>query len=210
MPIKAIAFDLGGVIASLGTSAAHRRWEKRLGLRERTLLDRVWASPISQRAMIGLASGEEVWLHTQATFGLTDADIAALMHDLWPNEMDQELLGYIRSLRPRFKTALISNAYVEMRQLAAEWINGQVFDEILISAEEGLAKPDPAIYVRALERLAVRAEETIFVDDLAPNVEAARSIGMQALLFRGADQIQCDIARIAASQADRVSAFRPG
>jgi HAD superfamily hydrolase (TIGR01509 family) len=57
-------------------------------------------------------------------------------------------------------------------------------DDILISAEVGLAKPDPRIYRLAAERLGVRPDEAVFVDDFAANVEGARAVGMRAIHFR--------------------------
>lgn len=57
------------------------------------------------------------------------------------------------------------------------------FRGIVVSGDEGLTKPDPAIYRLALDRFGLRAEDTVFVDDRADNVEGARSVGMDAVLF---------------------------
>lgn len=59
----------------------------------------------------------------------------------------------------------------------------QSFDGVIVSAHERLLKPDPAIYNVLLERYGLDAGECIFVDDSARNVEAARSVGMQAVHF---------------------------
>jgi putative hydrolase of the HAD superfamily len=56
---------------------------------------------------------------------------------------------------------------------------------MIISAEVGLAKPDPAIFRLALARLKVMAAAAIFVDDVPANLEAARAIGMRPILFNG-------------------------
>lgn len=55
----------------------------------------------------------------------------------------------------------------------------------MISGLVGLAKPDPAIYHLAAERIGLPEMACFFIDDLAENVEAARSVGMQAHHFRG-------------------------
>jgi putative hydrolase of the HAD superfamily len=55
-------------------------------------------------------------------------------------------------------------------------------DEIIISAEEGVAKPDHEFYEIALKRLNSKAENCIFVDDLIENVNAAIALGMNAIL----------------------------
>jgi epoxide hydrolase-like predicted phosphatase len=54
---------------------------------------------------------------------------------------------------------------------------------LIISAEVGLAKPDPRIYQLALEKLGVQAGDSIFLDDFKENVEAARAVGMLAIHF---------------------------
>jgi putative hydrolase of the HAD superfamily len=53
-----------------------------------------------------------------------------------------------------------------------------MFDAVVISGEVGMRKPEPQIFVHVLELLGVRAEETVFVDDLRPNVDAAEALGL--------------------------------
>jgi FMN phosphatase YigB (HAD superfamily) len=56
-----------------------------------------------------------------------------------------------------------------------------------------MAKPDPAIYRYTLEKLGVRPEETLFIDDRQENVEAATALGMKALLFTTVNQLRADL-----------------
>lgn len=63
------------------------------------------------------------------------------------------------------------------------------FDGIVVSGEEHLLKPDAAIYRCLLDRYGLQAEESIFIDDNAANVEAARGVGMKALRFENARQL---------------------
>ncbi|MFL6863959.1 MAG: HAD family hydrolase [Allosphingosinicella sp.] len=60
------------------------------------------------------------------------------------------------------------------------------FRDIVVSGEEKLLKPDPALYYRALGRFGLKPAEALFVDDRAINVEGARAVGMGAHLFTGA------------------------
>ncbi len=57
-------------------------------------------------------------------------------------------------------------------------------DIVVISAEEGVAKPDLRIFQLTVERLGVQPEEVIFVDDTLEHVHAVQTLGMRALLFR--------------------------
>jgi 2-haloacid dehalogenase len=64
------------------------------------------------------------------------------------------------------------------------------FDGIVVSGEEHLLKPDAAIYRCLLERYALQAEESLFIDDNKDNVEAAKAIGMHAVRFVSAEELE--------------------
>jgi 2-haloacid dehalogenase len=67
------------------------------------------------------------------------------------------------------------------------------FDGILLSGQVGVGKPDPAIFRLFLERFGLTAESTVFIDDSPTNVAVARSLGIQALLFKDAAQIRLEL-----------------
>lgn len=68
-----------------------------------------------------------------------------------------------------------------------------LFDDILVSGEVRLVKPDPAIYAMALDRFGVAAGEAIFIDDRADNVDAAEAVGIAGHLFTGAASLRADL-----------------
>ena len=68
-----------------------------------------------------------------------------------------------------------------------------VFDSIVISGEVQLLKPDAAIYRRLLDRHDLRAEDTLFIDDVGHIVEGARAVGMHAVRFVDADTLRNDL-----------------
>ena len=63
---------------------------------------------------------------------------------------------------------------------------GALIDLLVVSAEEGVQKPEPAIYERTAERLGVAPHECVFVDDVEANVEGAEQVGMAGVLHRNA------------------------
>jgi putative hydrolase of the HAD superfamily len=94
-------------------------------------------------------------------------------------------VALVRALRPDYKLSILSNADRSLRgRLEGEMGIHYLFDDIVCSAEVGLAKPDPAVFRLASERLGIAPEHCVFVDDWDQNVEAARGIGMQAVLYR--------------------------
>jgi putative hydrolase of the HAD superfamily len=75
----------------------------------------------------------------------------------------------------------------------------EIFEVVVDSAFVGARKPDPPIYELTLERLGVAAEAALLVDDIEINCEAARGLGLRAVVFRDAEQA---IAEIEAALAD--------
>lgn len=69
------------------------------------------------------------------------------------------------------------------------------FDGVVVSGDERLLKPDPAIYRRLLDRYALRAEDCLFIDDSGANVEGARAVGMHAIHYREPMDLAAELQR---------------
>ncbi len=184
MSIKAVIFDVGGVLIETVDTSRQQVWERRLGLPLDSLARAIYTLPMSMRANVGQATLAEVWAEVAQRFDLTAAEIVQFEDDFWSGGVwNTALIDFARSLKPRCKTGVISNAWPGTREAIAGYVNADVFDVILYSAEEGLAKPNRRIFDRALARLQVTPPEAIFVDDVESNIEAARSIGLIGLRF---------------------------
>ena len=95
---------------------------------------------------------------------------------------NSEIVDAVRALRGRYKVALLSNAWPGQDEWLLEQFGLDVhteFDAYINSAEVGLRKPDAAIFHLALDRLGVEPQQTIFIDDLLRNVDAARELAQQ-------------------------------
>jgi putative hydrolase of the HAD superfamily len=192
----AVLFDIGGVLYIPGLSL-NEKWERRLGLPEGQLGEILYANPVAECAMVGKTTVEEMWDHIGQRFLLAPAELDALQYDMWEGgAWDTTLLDFVRSLRPRYKTGTISDAVPGTRENVLEYVNGDIFDVRVFSAEEGVRKPDPEIYRLALSRLGVAPAEAIFVDDRLKNVEGARRVGMHALHFTDSAGIRQEISRL--------------
>jgi epoxide hydrolase-like predicted phosphatase len=183
--IRAVIFDVGGVLIQTVDRRALCRWEARLGLREGELASEVFSSPASWRASIGLATGADVWMELACLYRLHANEVQELAQDIFAAEaVDEEMAAFVGSLRPRYKTALLSNAWPEARNSLHERRGlGAVTDMLILSCEERLMKPDTRLYHLAAERLEVAPGEALFVDDYLVNVEGARDAGLCAYHF---------------------------
>jgi putative hydrolase of the HAD superfamily len=194
MPVRAVIFDIGGVLFHLADKSRQRQWEARLGLDEGQLGRTIWTMPISARAEIGQASEDDVWAAVADRFELNPIDLAALRGDFFRGGVwNDRLIDQARSLHARHITGIISNAWPNARAAVRPWVNGDTFDDLIFSAEVGLAKPDRRIYILALDRLRVAPAEAIFIDDVQENVEAAQAIGMAGIRFLSTDQTIMEI-----------------
>jgi putative hydrolase of the HAD superfamily len=86
-----------------------------------------------------------------------------------------------------------SDIFKYLRQRHAFW---NVFRGIVISGDLQLIKPEPEIFHHLLQRYELQAAETVFVDDNAPNIEAARALGIHTVWFKNAAQCESELAAI--------------
>ena len=91
-------------------------------------------------------------------------------------------------------TGLISNSWG--RGLYDMSRSTELFEAIVISGDVGMHKPEPAIYMLGAERLGLRPEDCVFVDDLRENCQGAEEVGMTAILHRGADATLPELERL--------------
>jgi putative hydrolase of the HAD superfamily len=101
-------------------------------------------------------------------------------------EPNHAMIDLVRELRRRgVRTALLTNNVREWEPLWRSKLPeiDELFEVVVDSAFVGMRKPDPAIYELTLERLGVGGEDCVFVDDLEPNCETARALGMLAVRF---------------------------
>lgn len=111
--------------------------------------------------------------------------------------LNPRLLDYIKGLKNRFKTAILSNSNKEFfGSLTSRTALDEYFDEIILSADLGIIKPDPRIYEYALEKLQVRPQETIFVDDLAKYTQAAGQLGVKTIVYSDFGRFKIELERI--------------
>jgi putative hydrolase of the HAD superfamily len=99
--------------------------------------------------------------------------------DLW-----EDSLPVVHELRARgVKTALISNCSHSTRGIVDRLGIADAFDEVILSFEVGLRKPDPRIYQTALDRVGVAAELAVFVDDQTEYCDGAAALGIETYLI---------------------------
>jgi putative hydrolase of the HAD superfamily len=201
---RAVVSDFGGVLTSplMGAFLAVQEADgiplEALGRALATVAERDGANPLFE-----LETGRLTWADFVVRLGAALSDdlgrevrmdgfAERLFAALHPNE---ELFAYFRELRGRgVRLALCTN---NVREWEPRWRTllpiDELFEVVVDSGFVGIRKPDPGIYELTLERLGLRGEEVVFVDDLEHNVEAARALGMAGVVFTSTPQARGEI-----------------
>jgi epoxide hydrolase-like predicted phosphatase len=191
MAIKAIIWDLGGVLIRTEDFSSRLDLAKDCGLSLNELEHLVFNSESGVKAQLGLITAEQHWKNVANALQKTEISIPDIQQRFWSGDrLDRALIGKIRQQRKEYMTALLSNAFDDLQNMIANvWNIQDAFDEIVISAEVGLMKPDRRIYSLVLDRLALRPKEALFIDDFQTNIDGARRANIKAVQFFSTAQI---------------------
>jgi epoxide hydrolase-like predicted phosphatase len=193
--IKAVLWDMGGVILRTEDSSYRKKWAEFLKMDEKLLPKLVFDNEKAQYATVGSITDNELWEWIYKQFGLSAEEGALFRKEFFAGDrMDWDLLKQIQNLRPQYKTGLLSNAWMDARQSLGTRFHGwEVFDFVFFSAEIHLKKPDREIYQYVTEIIHLLPEETIFVDDQLENVEAANQFGIHGIRFHNSEQAMREV-----------------
>lgn len=99
-------------------------------------------------------------------------------------KLNNALVEYIESLKPKYKLIILSNCGGGfLPNILKQEDIGILFDDVIVSSEVGLIKPDPKIFELVLTKLGIESDEAIFVDDNQSNIDGANKLGIKSLLF---------------------------
>ena len=196
-PIEVILFDLGNVILPFDH---HQMGEKLLqfSLKKETedpkkifayLFDlhtgAVNLYETGKMSSLEFFQSLKDFFHLQISFG----EFATIWNDIFTE--NEDVSEIVRSLRGKKKLGLVSNTNsLHFDYIASRFPVVRAFDRWILSHEVGFKKPSPEIYQRAIEWASVGPPNILFIDDMQRNVEAAVSLGIQAIRFVSAQQLQ--------------------
>jgi putative hydrolase of the HAD superfamily len=197
LALRAVIFDYGMVLSGPPDPKAHAELMRITGLLAERLDPLYWADRHAFDE--GKLTGEAYWRDILHRAGLTlpPSAVEELIH--WDARMwmtlNPAMLAWAAALKTRgLLTAILSNIGDTTQQAMErdlKWLTR--FDVLVWSYQLRMAKPDPAIYRYALDKLGTQPAETLFIDDRQVNVEAAAALGMKALLFTTVDELRADL-----------------
>lgn len=187
MSIRAVFFDLGGVIVRTEYQSPRERLAERLGMEYDDLNKIVFDSETGYQASIGAITSQQHWESVMKRLKRPFEEMTDVRDEFFAGDIvDREILNFLRSLRGSYRTGLISNAWSDLRDYIVREKMDDAFDHIIISAEVGVAKPEAKIYKIALEQAGVSPNEAVFVDDFYVNIEGCEKVGIKGIHFKDA------------------------
>lgn len=186
--IRAIVFDIGGVLLRTENPTFRQELANKYDLQPSELERLVFDSKVASASTIGQTSEDAVWRNVAKKLALSPQTLEKLKIAFWAgDQLDQDLIQFLKACRPEYTTALLSNAWKGAgAQLAEKYgiKEGETVDHILISSELGVAKPDPQIYKILAETVNCQFNEILFVDDFIENILAAKDLGICAIHYQ--------------------------
>jgi epoxide hydrolase-like predicted phosphatase len=200
---KSIIFDYGRVIvgpvdpaafdARMLALAREHGFEQGIDLWRHIYISRAW-----EDAKRGRIAHDAFWDDRLRALGLDTGDAQTVfkrrLFEHWGLLPGMRTL--ICKLNEHYRLAVLSNtARRNFSAYLSERRGLDHFDCVISSAEVGIAKPDPAIYRLALDRLGIAPGEALFVDDMPRNTRAAEELGIPTILFSGAEPLRAELER---------------
>jgi len=186
--IKAIIFDFGGIF--------------NVGKLKDALKDIATKCNINPEEFdeFTLSHWDESKLQKESSFISKCADhLNITSNDFIKQLIDQfvfqdDVLAFANQLKDRYTLAILTNNIAQwFEDLRKTHALDDIFKVIVTSYDEGVAKPDPEIYKRTVQKLGVQANECVFIDDWKGNLIPAEELGMKTVLFRNLDQLKEDL-----------------
>jgi putative hydrolase of the HAD superfamily len=196
-----LIFDLGGVVVRWDPAAIINGVFQDEQIRQR-VREGVFAHPDWIELDRGTLGREQAIKRAAQRTGVSEAELARLLVAVPPSLVPfPQSVDLLYRLKARgYPLYCLSNMhFASIEHLEREHRFFEVFKGIVISCRLKLCKPEPAIYEHALRTYGLKAQDTVFIDDVEVNVAAAATVGIRTIQFRDAAQCERELRALGVS-----------
>jgi putative hydrolase of the HAD superfamily len=195
--IKAIIFDFAGPIMVWDNKEIFKKYEIKNSFEADSI------SNIMDKYLHGANLGEykdifDFYMKEKPKISLTAKELNGIFKEANSTlRVRPEMISYIETLKKKYKIAILSNFTSGLERFLKDVLNiHHLFDVVVNSYNLKISKPNPKIYLHTLEKLNVKLEEAVFVDDMERNTKAAEELGIKSIIFQDFEQFKTDLNKI--------------
>jgi len=191
---KAVIFDLGKVLIHFDFRRGYQALEGLCPYPAAEIPRRIAPTGLVERFETGLVEPHDFVEQLSSAIGLR-TDYAGFC-DIWNGIFQEPLIPerILEGLAARYRLVLLSNTNaIHFESIRARYPLLRHFHELVLSYQVRAMKPDPAIFQEAVRRAGCLPQECFYTDDIAAYVEAARALGIDAVRFESAAQIEREL-----------------
>lgn len=186
MAIKAIVFDCFGVLITSGRNLLYQSYPH--------LITDI--NNLEHQSDYGMISHQQFDIAMAELIGIAPEEVRSKYYDV--NAQNKAVIDWARELKTsnQYKIGMLSNVghgWLNRSLIAG---NENLFDEIVISGDVGMVKPEVAIFELTANRLGLEPSECVMIDDMAVNIDGAISAGMGGIIFNTVQQAKVELAKL--------------
>ena len=190
--IKALLFDLGGVVLEVDFENVFRSWASLSALDEIQIKSKFKMNEHYKQHERGHITASEFFEHlrTELQLTATDHEMTSAWNDIFGSEISATL-DAIDAVSNNIPTYAFTNTN-RTHQLYWEQHFPRIvstFEKLFISSEIGLRKPEAKAFEFILDDISVKPHELLFFDDSVENIEGAKRLGIQTVLVTSSDSV---------------------
>jgi glucose-1-phosphatase len=194
--LEALILDLGNVLVFHDNAYLFERLAAAFHTTPQSMRARI-EKDVWERTNTGRLPGQALRLELQHALG---GEISPeLFTELWNChfKINTPMVKRVEGLVGKLKLCLLSNTHdLHFEPLRPQLPVLEKFDALVLSYEEGLMKPAPALYQTALKRLGVAADRAAFFDDIQSYADGASAVGIHGRLFTDAETFDRQLAEL--------------
>lgn len=196
--ILAVIFDFGNVLLEWNPRHVYRRYFENESTMERFLHEVNFMEWNAQQDKGRTFAQGVAELSTQFPHY---SELIQAYHDNWEDSIGDYFAGTVEIMKrlkaQGYSLYGLSNWSAETFPLAREKYDFfNLLDDIVISGEVGMIKPEPEIFEHLLQKIGRKANECLFIDDAAANIEQAQKMGFATIQFESAEQLEDELRKL--------------
>ncbi|MBI4176534.1 MAG: HAD family phosphatase [Candidatus Aenigmarchaeota archaeon] len=189
--IRAIIFDIGGVVVRTDWNKFFRKYVKQSRIPSSRLQRELIENPEWRECYKGKLAEADIWKRLERDSGIGSA-IIRQVRTMWKNvfEIDPEVMKIVEALKKHYEVFALTNVGSDSAKFIGDMGVYKAFDDVVLSFEVGMVKPEQEIYHHLLREFKLEPDECVFIDNLEQNLPPAAELGIKTIKFDSVQQVK--------------------